>query len=135
MKPTTIQKGFIIAGLSNILGVLLFSKGFTNDVLMSAQPGVMGAFGLVAICIWGLAYIAVSKSYAIVPWLLAVFVIEKLIYVIVWIMWHNQNSVATLYETDAFAGAFFTIYGVNDFLFMLFFGWVYFRSKNAAMVK
>ena len=111
--------------MSNIVGVLLFSKAFTNQILLNAQPAVMSYFGLLAILLWGFAYIAVSKSYNNVPWLLAIFVIEKLAYVIVWLLWHNNNSLSNLFEQDLFAGIFFTIYGVNDFVFMLFFGYVF----------
>ncbi|MDC0887313.1 hypothetical protein OAS19_05945, partial [Altererythrobacter sp.] len=73
MTDKLISRGFIFAGLSNILGVLLCSKALTNDVMMAAQPGVMGLFGLIGILLWGLAYIAVSKSYAQVKWLVGVF--------------------------------------------------------------
>lgn len=130
MKSTTLSKLFVIAGLSNILGVLLFSKGFTNETLMTAQPGVMGYFGLVGILLWGLAYIAVRKSYSKVPWLLGVFVVEKLAYVVVWIQWLTNNSLSTLYDKDTFAGIFYTIYGVNDFLFGLFFAYVLLKISN-----
>ena len=61
MKLTTISKLFVFAGLSNILGVLIFSKLFTNQVMMNTQPDVMGYFGLISIILWGLAYIAASE--------------------------------------------------------------------------
>ncbi|MFD1062748.1 hypothetical protein ACFQ1Q_05775 [Winogradskyella litorisediminis] len=130
MKASVIQKGFVIAGLSNIVGVLILSKAFTNQAMLTAQPEVMGKFGLIAIMLWGFAYIAVSKSYYKVPWLLLVFVIEKLVYVIVWLLWQNNNSLSALYDQDTFAGIFYTIYGVNDFLFMLFFGYVFWKAKS-----
>lgn len=63
MTDKVFQKGFIAAGLSNILGVALCSKAFTNDVMLATQPDVMGTFGLISIVLWGFAYIAVSKSY------------------------------------------------------------------------
>ncbi len=127
MSSKTISKLFVIAGLSNVLGVLLLSRGFTNQVMMDTQPEVMGYFGLIAIVLWGLAYIAVAKSYAAVPWLIAVFAVEKLAYVIVYLQWFTSHSIATVYERDAFAGVFYSIYGLNDFIFMLFFGWVFIR--------
>ena len=134
MNAKTISKLFVMAGLSNVLGVLLLSKGFTNQVMMDAQPEVMGYFGLIAIVLWGLAYIAVSKNYEAVPWLIAVFVVEKLVYVIVYLQWFTSNSIAVVYEQDALAGVFYSIYGLNDFLFMLFFGWVFIRL-NKAIIK
>ena len=121
MKPTTISKGFLFAGLSNVVGVLLFSKLFTNQVMMHTQPEVMGYFGLISIVLWGLAYIAVRKSYAAVPWLIAVFVVEKLIYVLVYLRWFTTHSLSDVYDQDTLAGIFYTIYGANDFLFGVFF--------------
>ncbi len=130
MKDRFVSKGFLFAGLSNVLGVLIFSMLFTNEVLMGAQPHVMGYFGLISIVLWGLAYIAVRNSYAQVPWLLAVFVIEKLLYVLVWLWWLKTNSLAAVYEQDTLAGLFYTIYGANDFLFGVFFAWVFFKISK-----
>ncbi len=130
MKPKTISRVFLFAGLSNILGVLIFSKFFTNEELMAAQPEVMGYFGLISIILWGLAYISVRHSYASVPWLLAVYVIEKLLYVIIWLKWLFSNSLTSLYEQDTFAGLFFSIYGLNDLLFGLFFGYVFLKVRK-----
>ena len=132
MKPTTISKIFLFAGLSNILGVLIFSKFFTNEVMMQAQPAVMGLFGLISIILWGLAYISVRRNYTSVPWLLAVFVVEKLVYVIVWLNWLSSNSLSSLYDQDTFAGLFFSIYGLNDLLFGLFFGFVFLKVRKAS---
>ena len=122
-----IQKGFLIAGLSNILGVVICSKAFTNDVMLATQPDVMGYFGLLSIILWGLAYMSVSKSYNQVPWLVGVFAIEKLVYVIAWLAFINSNSLSAIYKQDALAGAFYTIYGVNDFIFMLFFSFIFLK--------
>jgi len=130
MNSITISKIFLLAGLSNLLGVLIFSKVFTNEYLINAQPEVMGYFGLISIVLWGLAYMAVWKSYAKIPWLLGVFVIEKCTYVVVWILWLANNSLGALYEQDTFAGIFYTIYGANDLLFGLFFAWVLLRLNK-----
>jgi|JI6StandDraft_1071083.scaffolds.fasta_scaffold08183_2 hypothetical protein len=127
MTDKMIQKGFLIAGLSNILGVVICSKAFTNDVMLATQPDVMGYFGLLLIILWGLAYMSVSKSYNQVPWLVGVFAIEKLVYVIAWLAFINSNSLSAIYEQDAMAGAFYTIYGVNDFIFMLFFSFIFLK--------
>lgn len=125
-----IQKGFIAAGLSNILGVMICSKAFTNDVMLATQPDVMGAFGLISIILWGLAYIAVSKSYSQVRWLLGVFVIEKLAYVIAWLTLMSSRSLSSIYDQDVLAGVFYTVYGANDFVFMLFFGFVFLKRDD-----
>ena len=127
MKEKMIQKGFLIAGLSNILGVIICSKAFTNDVMLASQPDVMGRFGLISIVLWGFAYISVSKSYNQTRWLVGVFAIEKLVYVIAWLDFITSHSLTAIYDQDVLAGIFYTIYGANDFIFMLFFGFVFLK--------
>ncbi len=130
MKKNMIRNGFILAGLSNILGVLICSKGLSNDVMMDTQPSVMGLFGLISIMLWGLGYIAVCKNYAHVRWLVAVFVIEKLAYVIAWTFFVTSQSLSAVYEQDLLAGVFYTVYGANDFMFMLFFAYVFLTTRH-----
>ena len=130
MNKSLIQNGFIAAGLMNIGGVLLFSRGFTNEVINQADPEVMSNFGLLMIIVWGLAYISVAKSYEKVSWIAAVFALEKLIYVAIWGMWISDNELGVLYSKDLFAGIFYSIYGLNDFVFMLYFGWVFLKTRN-----
>ena len=132
MTDKIIQNGFICAGLSNILGVLICSKAFTNEVLLAAQPDVMGYFGLISIVLWGLAYIAVCKIYSQTRWLIGVFVVEKLAYVIAWLAFMNSQSLSAVYEQDILAGVFFTIYGINDFVFMVFFALVFLKQKEGS---
>ena len=135
MTDKIIQRGFTIAGLSNILGVIICSRAFTNDVMLATQPEVMGYFGLISIILWGFAYIAVRKSYNQTRWLVGVFVIEKLAYVTAWLTFITSRSLSSVYELDILAGIFYTIYGANDFIFMLFFSFVFLNqgqvpSKN-----
>lgn len=130
MNNRWIKNGFIAAGLMNIGGVLLFSRGFTNAALNQADPVVMSNFGLVMIVVWGLAYLGASTVCTNMPWLAAAFALEKLVYVLVWARWHSENSIAQLYTTDWFAGVFFSIYGANDFAFMLFFAWVFMLQRG-----
>ena len=125
MPKNIIEKGFIFAGLSNILGVLICSIFFTNQIMMETQPSVMSFFGLISIVLWGLAYIAVYKTYIKVRWLIGVFVIEKLVYVIAWLAFMSSQSLADIYEKDILSGIFYTIYGPNDFFFMIFFAYVF----------
>jgi hypothetical protein len=128
MTEKMIHKGFLIAGLSNILGVIICSKFFTNDVMLASQPDVMNYFGLISIILWGLAYISVCKSYSQVRWLIGIFALEKLFYVISWMAFITSNSLSAIYERDILAGIFYTIYGANDFVFMLFFGVVFLKQ-------
>ncbi|HMV42330.1 MAG TPA: hypothetical protein PK079_10330 [Leptospiraceae bacterium] len=125
-----IRYGFIAAGFTNIAGVLLFSKFFTNPFMNEASPVVMSNFGLLMIIVWGFAYISVSTAYQNVPWLVLLFTVEKLIYTISWILWFKQNDLTFPYTKDLFAGLFYTLYGFNDFLSMLFFGWVFWISRK-----
>ena len=127
MTDKMIHRGFIFAGLSNILGVIICSKAFTNDVMLATQPEVMGYFGLISVVLWGFAYISVSKSYNQVRWLVGVFVIEKLAYVVAWLALISSRTLSSIYEQDVLAGVFYTIYGANDFIFMLFFGFVFLK--------
>ncbi len=122
----TITKGFIIAGLMNAT-VLIFSKLFTNSTIPEFDPGVMSNFGLLMIFIWGLAYISIAKNYNKVRWLVGVFAVEKLIYGCVWINWMLNNTVSDVYERDILAGLFYSIYGMNDWVFFIFFLVVFVR--------
>ena len=125
MNKNLVRNGFIAAGFMNIGGVLLFSRGFSNAAINNADPVVMSNFGLVMIVVWGLAYLGAAAISANIKWLAGAFAVEKLVYVVVWAMWLSENSLAQLYAKDVFAGAFFSIYGLNDFVFMLFFTWVF----------
>ncbi|RKN78739.1 hypothetical protein [Ulvibacterium marinum] len=129
-KRKTIAKGFIIAGLMN-MSVLVFSRFFTNKVINETDPDVMSNFGLVMIVVWGLAYISVAKTYQNVTWLIGIFAFEKLIYGITWAKWIFTNNLATVFEKDAMAGMFYAVYGVNDWLFCVFFSIVFFPLMKA----
>ena len=114
------------------MGALLFSRVLTNTAIFEADPVVMSKFGLIMIMIWGLAYLGAATITSSIKWLAAAFAIEKLVYVVVWINWLSANSLTLLYSKDTFAGVFFTIYGANDLLFLLFFVWVFRAQSNAA---
>ena len=123
MPEKWIKYGFWLAGLANIGGVLLFSKGFSNGVLTNGDPVVMSRFGLVMIIIWGLAYISIAGTALQNRWIVAVFALEELVYVVLWALWMGSHyrGLAAIYGQDILAGVFFSIYGLNDFAFMLFF--------------
>lgn len=133
IKKTTITKGFIIAGLMNAT-VLIFSKLFTNSTIPEFDQQVMSNFGLLMILIWGLAYMSVAKKYYQVRWLVGIFVIEKFIYGFIWTNWIINNNVYDVYKKDVMAGLFYSIYGINDWVFFIFFLSVFihlFRTKNS----
>jgi hypothetical protein len=132
MNQKWIRNGLIAAALMNIGGVLLFSKGFTNTAINTADPVVMSNFGLMMIVVWGLAYMSAATITSSIKWLAAAFAVEKLVYVVVWVRWMSDNSLASLYTSDLLAGIFYSIYGLNDFVFMLFFAWVFASSKQTS---
>jgi hypothetical protein len=127
-----VRNGLTAAGVMNIGGVLVLSRAFTNVAIGEADPVVMSNFGLLMIAVWGLAYLGAASISSNVKWLVGAFALEKLVYVLVWFMWLSNNNLAELYSKDVFAGVFYSIYGLNDFVFMLFFMFVFFmrdRSK------
>jgi len=125
MNSKLIKNGLIAAAAMNIGGVLIFSRGFSNIAINNADPVVMSNFGLLMIMVWGLAYLGAAFSTGNIKWLAGAFAIEKLVYVVAWALWQGQNSLASLYANDLFAGVFFSIYGLNDLAFMLFFAWIF----------
>ena len=132
MTKNMVRNGLIAAGVMNVGGVLLLSRAFTNVAIGEADPVVMSNFGLLMIAVWGFAYLGAASISSSVKWLVGAFALEKLVYVLVWVMWLSNNSLAELYSRDVFAGVFYSIYGLNDFVFMLFFMFVFFmrhRSK------
>ena len=133
MNKKLIRNGLIATGLMNIGGVLMFSKGLTNTAINNADPVVMSNFGLLMIIVWGLAYISAATISSSIKWLAAAFAVEKLVYVLVWIRWMLDNSLSSLYSTDVMAGIFYSIYGVNDFVFMLFFAWIFVTCKQKSI--
>lgn len=126
LSKSLISKGFIISGLMNA-SVLVFSRFFTNAVIPEYDADVMSNFGLLMILVWGLAYISVAKNYDKVKWLIGVFAIEKLIYGCIWIYWIANTNLSEVFQKDTMAGLFYSIYGINDWFFCIFFFYVYFR--------
>lgn len=89
----------------------------------------MSNFGLLMIAVWGLAYVGAATASTGIKWLAGAFAIEKVVYVGAWLLWHSNNNLMALYSKDVFAGVFFSIYGLNDLVFMLFFAWVFFSAS------
>jgi hypothetical protein len=134
-KNKIISIGFIAAAAMNISGVLIFSRFFTNSVIPESDPVVMSNFGLLMIVIWGFAYWSVSKDYNKVKWIVGVFAVEKFIYGFVWTKWLLNNDISLVYAKDTMAGIFYTIYGINDWTFFIFFAYVFFCFELAKNEK
>lgn len=132
MNSTLVRRGLIAAGIMNIGGVLVFSRAFTNTAINNADPVVMSNFGLLMIAVWGLAYLGAAAITSSITWLVGAFAVEKLVYVLAWLTWLSENSLARLYSEDLFAGVFFSIYGLNDFVFMLFFAWIFVQQRRGS---
>ncbi|EGU38093.1 hypothetical protein VII00023_19194 [Vibrio ichthyoenteri ATCC 700023] len=130
MNNKVMKLGFVLAAAMNIGGVLIFSRGFTNSVINQFDPVVMSNFGLLMIMVWGLAYLGAATIEGNITWLAGAFAIEKVVYVVAWLLWISHNDLSSVYQHDVFAGAFYTIYGLNDFVFMLFFIWVFISQRK-----
>jgi len=126
-----ISRGFWLAGAYNVLGILTFSKLFTNPVLAAVDPVVFSWLGQVAIVLWGFAYWSVAKTYRSVPLLVLVFAIEKLVYAVTWLAWllAKGNTLPAIAAESPLSAMFFAVYGAGDFAFFLFFAWVAWRER------
>ena len=124
-----IRFGFLLAGTVNIAGILIFTKFFSNDLLRNLAPEVFSTVGIVSIILWGMAYISVAGHFDRVPFISGVFAIEKFFYAIVWVGWlkQNFNELGTIYQQDLITGFFYSVYGLNDFLFGVFFAIVFIK--------
>ena len=130
-----IAKGFILSGIMNVGGTLIFSRFFTNETIPEADPVVMSNFGLLMIFVWGLVFLSISQKYEQLNWLVGVFAIEKLIYGLHWINWISNNDLYVVYNKDQMAGIFYSTYGVNDLLFFVFFLYVFIKSFTSTGFK
>ena len=135
ISKRVITKGFVLSGIMNIGGVLIFSRFFTNDAITVADPVVISNFGLLMIVVWGLVFLSVSQKYEELNWLIGVFAIEKFLYGLNWINWISNNDLFALFNKDQMAGIFYGIYGINDWLFFLFFLYVFIKSFKFEKAK
>lgn len=130
MSDSIIQKGFILAGLVNIVGILTVTQGLQSETLSTADPAVFSNFGVLCIMLWGLAYIAAKPSASFSILLPVVFALEKLLYTVNWILWtaEHRSEVEDIVQQDVLGGLFLGGYGVVDGLFCLFFAIVALRN-------
>ena len=134
LSDRAITRGFILAGLVNIVGMLVVSRFFTNSLLNATDPAVFSWLGQVSIVLWGLAYLAVAKAFRHVPYVVLTFFVEKVVYTVAWLVWlskHGQSLPAIAAESPMTA-SFFRMYGAGDFIFALFFGYVTVKLLKAA---
>ena len=122
--------GFVGAAVYNIVGMLFVSKFLTNPYLAEIDPVVYSWMGQISVLLWGFAYLAVARSYRNVPFLLLVFCVEKMVYLMAWLMWlstkgHTLPQIEALSPTTA---GFFMTYGAGDGLFAIFFGVMFIKA-------
>ncbi len=129
-----IRLGFLAAGLTNIIGILIVSRGFSAETLPLADPAVFGHFGLLMIMLWGLAYIGTVPMANRAVLLPATFALEKLAYTLNWVFWMDGQggSLPGIRELDPLGALFLQGYGLNDGLFALFFAVVAVRNWRKA---
>lgn len=121
LNKEVVKKGMYLSGIMNIGGVLVLSKLFTNTVINEADPLVMSNFGLLMIVVWGLVFVAIAAKWEQLKWAIGAFFIEKFIYGFIWTKWMMNNDLSSVYKEDMLAGIFYTIYGLNDWLFCIFY--------------
>lgn len=123
----TARFGFYLAGIYNLIGILGFTLFFTDNTLSTTDPVVFSWVGEVGIILWGLAYLAVSHKFTEVPYLVGVFCIEKILYAVAWFTWLMSHQDVVQGLQNPMMKVFFMSYGFGDFLFALFFGFVYIK--------
>lgn len=117
---------FILAGLYNLAGILVPNRFFTDQSMASIDPVVFSWLGQVGIILWGLAYLSVSRRFFKAPQLVAVFAIEKAVYVVAWLTWLTQHQLSEAGNLQAF----FAIYGLGDLIFGILFALVAIKTAR-----
>jgi hypothetical protein len=121
---------FYCAGVMNVIGLVCFNNFYYDaNVIENALPGVFSIFSQILIQLWGLAYIGAAKHWKRMPFLCFVFFIEKILFSYVWASFildetnRNKviNSIANMEKLQA--NLFLLLFGVNDILFGLVFGY------------
>ena len=121
---------FYCAGVMNVIGLLVFNNLYYDaNVIESALPDVFSIFSQILIQLWGLAYIGTAKHWKRMPFLCFVFFIEKMLFSYIWAIFildetnRNKviNSIANMEKLQA--NLFLLLFGVNDILFGLVFGY------------
>jgi hypothetical protein len=124
--PGWIRKTFVVAGVTNLVGVPFITRGFTNDALFAIDPGAFPPIGMALIMAWGLAYIGVSGFIDRAPWCVAAFLAEKVLYTSRWMWWlgSDRPTFDALLEQDLFTGVYYATYGLIDGGLGVFFAYV-----------
>ena len=132
MNSKMVKTIVIVAGLFNIGGVLMFSMFFTNGLPGKYLPEVMGNFGLIGIMLWGLAYCAAAPGIRENRWPALVFAFEKMVYAVSWVWFVCERGalLPQIFGESWQTGLFLSSYGSADFIFGIFFLWVWMKGYN-----
>ncbi len=131
-----VRTAFVVAGVLNVVGMLLFTSAFTSDRLARVDPEAFSLTGTLLICAWGVAYIGASRVLDRARWLVGAFVLEKVVYASRWVWWISgeEADLGALFRDDPLTGLYYAIYGPYDFLWGAFFLMVFLRrgGRSAA---
>ncbi len=124
-----VALGFVLAMAYNS-SILIFSKGLSGN--LGAIDPLFSPNGCIGVLLWGLAYLALARSYADAPAVALVFAVEKLFYGCHWLLWLKDHGgqLAEIRAADPLAGFFYSTYGSGDLVFMVFFGWVAWQHRH-----
>lgn len=81
-----------ILGLINLLPLIYLTPLKDHEQLHRADALWFGAPGLVLIALWGLAYMAAARHWALLPGMMAVFALEKALYSTHWMLWLSDSG-------------------------------------------
>jgi len=123
--PLWIRVGFFGAAAFNIVGILTVSRLLSAD--LGRWDPLFDVWGCGLVVVWGLAYLSLAWRPFVLPWLAAVFMVEKIVYAVHFALWHARTNVAveTIAEADPLAASFLGGYGLGDAIFAVFFGYVW----------
>ena len=126
------RKVFVMAGMANIMTILVATRAFTYPLISEVDPAVFGTPSLVLIMVWGCAYLAVAPHWRRLPQMCLVFMMEKLVYVVMWSRWISEHSdqLGGLWEQDPQIALFYGGYGVVDTGFSCFFFWAWLQARR-----
>jgi hypothetical protein len=126
------RKVFVMAGMANIMTILVATRAFTDSLISEVDPAVFSTPGLILIMIWGFAYLAVAPHWRQLPQMCLVFMLEKLVYVVMWTLWmlERRDQLQGLWEINWQIALFYGGYGLVDAAFTIFFFWAWTQART-----
>ena len=130
--PQWVRKVFGMAGMANIVTILVATRAFTDPLISQVDPAVFSTPSLVLIMVWGLAYLTVAPHWWKLPPMCLVFMLEKLVFVAMWVRWilSSRDQLPGLWEIDWQIALFYGGYGIVDTFFSLFFFWAWLQARK-----